>query len=136
MGAEKYCSECQRNADAATHPAAFTPAHGAFNRQQRLAAAATPMSMPVTVMRNQRTLSPSQQRARAEVLAAMAAPRTTTTSVREAEAALSRERTPDQTRRLHAQEEFDMIAKLGLAGRGQSALGSRVDLSPIRQERR
>jgi hypothetical protein len=63
-----------------------------------------------------------KERAHAALRAGRAAlavppPASRTMSVREAEAAMSIERTAAATRRLHAQQEDDMMAKLGLAGR-------------------
>jgi hypothetical protein len=128
MGAEKYCRECRRMADAETHPAAFTPEHGEYNRR-------TPYSTPITVAPTTRTLSPAQQWARKEVLAAReaaareaprqpvrdevladleAAAARQPTSVRAADTAMSAVRSPDVTRALNAAEEADMMQKLAL----------------------
>jgi hypothetical protein len=124
-----YCRECNRDVCAETHPSAYTPEHLEFNRR-------TPFSTPITVAPTTRTLSPAQRWARKEVLAAReaaareAAPRQTAreavlaareaaaarqpTSVRAADTAISALRSPDDTRRLHAAEEADMITKLTL----------------------
>jgi hypothetical protein len=132
VGAEKYCSECQRMVDAesAVHPSAWTPEHSEYNRR-------TPFSTPITVAPTTRALSPAEW-ARREVLAdreaaAREAPRQTPreevladleaaaarqpTSVGAADTAMSALRSPDATRALHAAEEADLLKKLTLGPR-------------------
>jgi hypothetical protein len=132
-----FCYECGRERPA-SHPEAFSLAHKAEESRRRLAKlAATPMSMPITVMRKQSapapvprpmSLTPAQLEARAAVLAdrtpkeraevalragramAVTAPRGTM-SVREAEAALSGVRTAEQTQRLLDAEIDDMVLR-------------------------
>jgi hypothetical protein len=138
-----WCHECRRERPA-THPPAFSAEHHDEESRRRLAKlAATPMSMPITVMRRQpapaparrpTSLTTAQKEARAAVLAARKAagptpkeraeaalrldrgalaipPASRTMSVREAEAAMSTERSPDATKRLLDQEVDDMLIR-------------------------
>ena len=117
-----FCFECARNVDE-THPEAFSFAHRDYAR--RTAASTMPASLPVTVMRG-RGLTAKQQEAREAMLADRRA--ASTLSVRDAQVELSKQRDPDITRRLIAEEDAAMVTKLALGPRSQPT-GLR-DLSP------
>jgi hypothetical protein len=133
-----WCHECRRERPA-THPPAFSAEHHDEESRRRLAKlAATPMSMPITVMRRQPapapaprplSLTPAQREARAEVLAARTpkeraetalragraamavTPPKGTMSVLDAEALMSTARSPDATKRLLDAEIDDMLIR-------------------------
>lgn len=74
------CAECKRDVDPLTHPAPWSLAHRDY-AQHRAATMKAPMSMPTIIARSAGpTLTPKQQRARDEVLAARRAPHRTLTA--------------------------------------------------------